>query len=75
MQRLHRHLTEGIENRPIANSVGIEVETSFMDKSGYPISVEQSQRLLKALKLALLWKVAQRKGNFITEISDCRGIC
>lgn len=74
MQRLLRYFSEGVVDSPLGNSIGIEVETSFVDfVSGRPVTVEQSQRLLEALVIRLGWLITQRKKNLITEISDKRG--
>jgi hypothetical protein len=88
MQKLARYFTEGIENRPLGNSIGVEVETSFVRMenmprgSGYwyvpehpkPITIEQSQELFKKfLEKNFWWKVAKRRGGLIVEISDDEG--
>ncbi len=76
MERLVRYFTEGIEGNPIGDTIGMEVETSFIDiKTSKPITVEQSQQLFinfchRYENNWCAWKVTQRKGNLITEISD-----
>ena len=88
MQRLVRYFTEGIENKPIAHTVGVEVETSFVrmenvpkgsgswyaSKKPKPITLAQSQELFKQfLKRNFWWKITKRKGELVTEISDNEG--
>ncbi|MBI2064768.1 MAG: hypothetical protein HYT62_01800 [Candidatus Yanofskybacteria bacterium] len=72
MERLVRYFTEGIENRPIANTIGVEVETSFMmeHENGSPITVAQSQLLIERFRRVKDWRITKTKGNLIAEISD-----
>ncbi len=72
MERLVRYFTEGIEDRSIADSIGMEVETSFMMEypGGRPITVAQSQLLIERFCRVNDWQVTKRKGDLIAEISD-----
>jgi len=87
--RLVRYFTEGIKNRPIADTVGMEVETSFVrmeempgsNGNGYflpkrprPITIDQSQEIFRRfIKEYFWWKITKTKGELITEISDDEG--
>ncbi len=73
MQRLIRYFTEGIENRPIANTIGVEVETSFIDMSGQPITIEQSQKLLISMCNKYGWLAGKIKDDMLTSIFDRNG--
>jgi len=70
MERLIRYFTEGIEDKPIASSVGMEVETSFVHWNGQPMTVSESQELLERFRRVNGWEVTKRKGNLVTEVSD-----
>lgn len=67
MQRLLSFFSDGIESRP-AGRIGMEVETSFIDEAGQPISLARSQQLFQALLATERWEIAQRKGEFIAEL-------
>ncbi len=74
MQRLLKYFSDEIADCSIADSVGIEVETAFVDiESGEPVSIGQSQKLLRMLADKPSWKITQRKNQLITEISDDHG--
>jgi hypothetical protein len=73
MERLLRYFTEGVESCAVAESVGIEVETSFVYESGTPISVEDSQRMLRWLCAERRWKIRKVRNQLVTEISDYMG--
>src|SRR3989344_1216732 len=73
MERLIRYFTEGVENKPIASSVGMEVETSFVDADGQPISLEQSQKLLISMCNNHRWFAGKIKGQLLTGIFDRNG--
>ncbi|HVU75566.1 MAG TPA: hypothetical protein VHD38_01870 [Candidatus Paceibacterota bacterium] len=57
-----------ISDKPI----GMEVETSFLNEEGKPISIQQSQAIFKTL-VDHGWNVTQMKGSLISTISDRRG--
>jgi len=73
MERLIRYFTEGIENKPVANTVGVEVETSFVDIDNRPITLEQSQKLLISMCNECGWLAGKVKGNLLTSIFDGGG--
>lgn len=52
--------------------IGMEVETSFLDEKGNPITIEQSQRIFKTL-LNAGWTLTQTKGNLVSVIENGRG--
>lgn len=58
MERLLRCFTEGIEEYPFADTVGMEVETMFVDRTGQPMSLECSQQLIAAFQKNIGWRVA-----------------
>ena len=73
MERLVRYFTEGIQDQPIATTVGMEIETSFIDAEGQPISLAQSQQLLIFLCNKYGWFAGKIKGELLTEIFDRNG--
>lgn len=72
MQRLLSYFTDGITSRP-AGLIGMEVETSFVDKGGQAISFMVSQEILKGLLANPGWQVSATKGESISELRHQRG--
>ena len=73
MKRLVQYFTEGIENKPIASSIGMEVETSFVDVDGQPVTLSQSQQLLILMCNKYGWFAGKIKGQLLTGIFDRNG--
>jgi len=73
VERLVRYFTEGIVDKPLASSVGIEVETSFVDVKGQPVTLEQSQKLLISMCNNHGWFAGKVKGDLLTSIFDRNG--
>lgn len=73
MERLLRYFTEGVEDQEIGTLIGMEVETSFVDRMYRPITVESSQKFFKLLITRHGWKIQQKKGELITELKDRHG--
>jgi len=73
MERLLRYFTDGIEEYPFADTVGMEVETMFVDRTGQPMSLECSQRLIAAFQKNIGWRVAATRGNLVVEIRSPDG--
>src|SRR3990167_9596439 len=73
MKRLVKYFTEGIENKPIASSIGMEVETSFVDVDGQPVTLSQSQQLLILMCNKYGWFAGKIKGQLLTGIFDRNG--
>ena len=73
MERLVRYFTEGIEDRPVANTIGVEVETSFVDMNGQPITLEQSQKLLISMCNKYGWLAGKIRSDMLTSIFDMNG--
>lgn len=57
---------------PSEEPVGMEVETSFLDDTGRPISLQQSQAIFKSL-VDSGWNASQKKGSLLTELKSPRG--
>lgn len=70
-KQLQKYFTDGIK-RGCNDVVGMEVETSFADEDGQPISLETSQTLFKSLA-AMGWEITERKGRLISELRDRDG--
>lgn len=73
MERLVRYFSEGIEGNPIAYTVGMEVETSFVDVNGQPIILKQSQELLISMCNKYGWLAGKIRGDLLTSIFDRNG--
>lgn len=73
MERLIRYFSEGIEDYAIADSVGMEVETSFVAVDGQPITLVQSQQLLISMCNKYGWLAGKIKGDLLTSIFDRNG--
>jgi len=73
VDRLVRYFTEGIQDQPIATTVGMEIETSFIDLGGQPITLAQSQQLLVLLCNGYGWFPGKVKNQLLTEIFDRNG--
>lgn len=56
----------------LGGSIGLEVETSFVNESGNPITLAQSQSIFKALCLRG-WKPVCAKNGLLTELSSGGG--
>lgn len=57
----------------IGESVGMEVETHFVDKTEQPVTIQQSQLLLQSFLTQYGWNVWKKKSDLITEIRDGEG--
>lgn len=73
MERLFRYFTDGVEDCKFAKSIGMEIETPFVDREGYPITVSQSQQLLRRFSERRGWRIHKQKGELVTEIIDHQG--
>lgn len=73
MERLLKYFTEGVVDYEIGESVGMEVETSFTDRTYRPITVEWSQRLFRKFAERRGWRVGEVKGKLVTKIQDASG--
>lgn len=72
MQRLIDCFTQGIKSRTL-ETVGSEVETQFVTGDGIPISVAQSQQILRHLVDESGWSIEQTKGILVTTVVDALG--
>jgi len=70
MDRLYSYFVNSQPNAVIAQTIGIEVETSFVNQQGKPITLDQSQKILRTMCEKHDWYVRQFKGNLISEIGD-----
>lgn len=70
MERLIRYFSEGAGNYSTAETVGIEVETQFIEGEDVltPITLETSQKMLRDMADNEGWRVSARKGDLITEL-------
>lgn len=68
MDRLMRYFSEDAADFVLGESVGMEVETSFVDRMERPIPAKKSQFLLQHFAIQYGWRVWQKKGDLITEI-------
>lgn len=71
MQRLVSYFTDGIASKTL-QTVGMEIETQFVDKDGRAIQTQVSQKILDFLTQNG-WKVDCRKGGLITTLADQDG--
>lgn len=66
--RLATYFQDGIQPLPKdGRTVGVEIETMFLNARGKPISHEVSQQIFRAL-CANGWRVVTQKGNLVTEV-------
>ena len=72
MERLIRYFTKGVKSSFLGGKIGAEIETSFVDRSGRPITLEQSQKILSAFARKFDAKTV-KKGSLVTEVRDYRG--
>lgn len=68
MMRLVEFFSKDAVPCELGESIGMEVETQFLDASGEPIIVETSQRIIKELVSGYGWGVAKTKGSLTTEV-------
>ncbi len=68
MQRLISYFTDGISSQTL-KTMGIEIETQFVDKEGKAIQTRTSQQMLDYLAKNG-WSIECRKGDLITILSD-----
>lgn len=65
---LKSYFSDGISSAH-SDVVGMEVETSFVDSKGVPITLETSQAIFMGLTKSG-WQVVQQKGSLVVEIKD-----
>jgi len=70
MQRLLSYFRDGL--RAFGATIGMEVETSFLDSDSQPISVAQSQAMFSTL-ISWGWEVQETKGRLVTKLRDIVG--
>lgn len=71
MLKLVNYFTNGITSRTL-QTIGMEIETQFVDKDGTAIQTQTSQQILGRLAQDW-WKIDCRKGNLITTLVDQDG--
>lgn len=71
VERLVRYFTRDIAVVS-ERSIGMEVETSFKDASGRPISRKQSQAIFRALSRRG-WRVTGERGGYISSLTNAAG--
>jgi hypothetical protein len=71
MQNLVNYFKDGVVSKTL-ETIGMEVETQFTNKQGFPISTEKSQQMLKKM-IERGWSSDVCKKNLITAIKDKRG--
>jgi len=72
MKTLEQYFTEGISST-VVNTVGAEIETSFITSSGFAISLTQSQQIFDYLVKSGRWNIVKIKGEMIVEIQNKTG--
>lgn len=68
MKRLMSYFGEGVDSSDFG-SIGMEVETQFLDDGGNPITTDVSQRIFSGL-LSCGWSITGKKSNLITCIEN-----
>ncbi len=68
MQRLVNYFTSSIVSKTL-QTIGMEIETQFVDRQGRAIQTETSQQMLGFLT-KVGWRVENRKGGLITTLAD-----
>jgi hypothetical protein len=71
MQKMVKYFSDGICSKTL-QTIGMEVETQFVDKSGCAITTDVSQHMLQSLS-EKRWHVECRKGDLITTLVDEHG--
>lgn len=74
-EKLVAYFTEGLVPVHVGGNIGMEVETQFVDQFGKPISLRQSQGILRSLHLREFngWRISEQKGDLITSLKDRDG--
>lgn len=73
VNRLVDYFSGCVDVDVFGESVGMEVETHFVDKMERPITVDRSQSLFRRLTERFNWRIINNKGGLITEIRDKDG--
>lgn len=73
MKRLIDYFSVGLKDKGVGETVGIEVETSFVNDKGEPISLAQSQKLLILLCNEYGWLAGKVRNDLLTSIFDRGG--
>ena len=71
MKRLSSYFSDGITSKTL-QTIGMEIETQFVDKYGRAIEIRTSQLMLKYLSKNG-WKIKDHKKNLITTLVDKDG--
>lgn len=69
---LRAYFTSDLEEYQTGQSWGLEIETSFIQLNGQPITIDQSQLIFIGL-VAKDWRVITVKNGLYTEISNPAG--
>ena len=73
MEHLISYFSSGVKDMGIGETIGMEVETSFVDSEGKPISLAQSQKLLISLCNEYDWLAGKVRNNLLTNIFNRSG--
>jgi len=73
MKRLVDYFSVGLREKGIGETMGMEVETSFIDESGRPITLERSQKFLLLLCNEYGWFAGKVRNNLLTSIFNRNG--
>lgn len=73
MERLVNYFSAGLKDKGVGETVGMEVETSFVNEKGEPISLAQSQKLLILLCNEYGWFAGKIRNNLLTSVFDGGG--
>lgn len=74
MTRLVEYFTRGVGSYALAETIGMEVETQFLDRASRgPMTREISQLILQEFARQYGWTVTDTRGRLVTEISSPAG--
>ena len=73
MESLLNYFSNGLKDKGVGETIGMEIETSFVNERGEPITLAQSQQLLILLCNEYGWFAGKMKNNLLTSIFNRNG--
>ncbi|MEK7138680.1 MAG: hypothetical protein AAB799_00685 [Patescibacteria group bacterium] len=73
MEQLLNYFSLGLQDKGVGETIGMEIETSFVNERGEPITLAQSQQLLILLCNEYGWFAGKMKNNLLTSIFNRNG--
>lgn len=73
MERLLDYFSAGLTNKGVGETVGMEVETSFVNEKGEPISLAQSQKMIILLCNEYGWFAGKARNDLLISIFNRDG--